>query len=147
DAVAHEEKAGAMPIIAARLSDHIEDPSAGATQLGTVGVGGDAKFLDDLVAELIGGTIAAARLCEERVVVVGAVNQEVVLIAANSAKGQVAVGVGGQPTGILGYARSQQRKVGEAATVQRQSQNGLLHDIVGDLTGLGVDLDVRRNHV
>src|SRR5271157_3024292 len=99
-AVANIEKAGSMPVVAARVGDHVEHRSSGASQLGAVTIGRDAKLLDDLVAELIGRAIASAGLSEKAIVVVGAVDQKAVLVAASSAVGEITVRAGGLPSRV-----------------------------------------------
>src|SRR5207237_6659608 len=62
----------------------------------------------------------AARLREESIVVVGAVDEVARLVSPNAAESEVSIGGGGQAARILGHAWRKQRKVGEAATVQGQ---------------------------
>src|SRR5271166_1852037 len=119
---------GAMPLVAARLGHYVEYGAASPAEFGAVGVRRYTELLDDFVAELIRGTIAAPRLGVKRVVVVSTINQEVVLEATHAAKSQVAVGVRGQTPRILGYTRCQQRQVGKAAAVQRQVRDCLLRN-------------------
>src|SRR5271157_2343716 len=118
-AVAEVIERAAMPIVAAGLGHHVEHPTASPAEFGTVGVRRDAELLDDFIAELIRRAITSSRLRVKRVIVVGAVHQEVVLEAADAAEGQIAVGVGGETARVLRHAGGQQREIGEAAAVQR----------------------------
>ncbi len=83
--VANVEESGAVPVVPARICHYVEHCPACAAQLGAVAVRRHAELLDHLVAELIRRAIASAGLCVEAVVIVGAVHQIAVLVAARPA--------------------------------------------------------------
>ena len=120
--VAEVVERGAVQVIGAGFGDDVDDGAAGASLLGAVGIGGDAELLHDFGGELVGSAIASASLGEEGVVVVAAIDQEAVLESANAAEGKIAIGGGSQAARILGDAGGEQREVGEAAAVQRESR-------------------------
>ena len=107
-AVAQEVEAGAVHVVGTGFGNDVDHRSARATEFGSVGVGGNAEFLDNFVGELIGGAITPASLPEEGIVVVGAVNEVAGLVAANAAEGEVAVRGRGESARVLGHAGSQQ---------------------------------------
>ena len=113
----------AMPFVVARLGYHVENPAARPAEFGTVGVRRDPELLDDFVAELIRRAITSARLGVKGIVVIGAVHQEVVLEAADTAEREIAIRVGGETARVLRYSRGKQREIGEATPVQRQVRN------------------------
>src|SRR6266571_6750530 len=138
-AVAKIVEGTAMSAVGAGLGDYVHHGAAGASQLGAVRVGGDAELLNDLVAELVGSAIAAASLGEESVVVVGPIHQITGLIYANAAEGQVAIGGRGEAARILGNAGSEQGKIAEATSIERQLADGALVNHAGDVAGLSFD--------
>ena len=83
------------------------------------------------------GAVSSAGLGEEGVVVVGAIHLIIGLEAANAAEREVAVGGGVGAAGVLRDSRSQQREIGEAASIQRQIENGALVNHGGKTAGLG----------
>ena len=130
-------KRGAMYVVGAGLGDDVDHGTGGASLLGAVGIGGDAKLLHDFGGELVGGAIASAGLGEESVVVVQAVDQGGVLEPTNAAEGEIAVGGRGKAARILRDAGGEQGEIGEAAAVQRKVVDGTFVEEGGDGTGLG----------
>ena len=133
----------AVQVIGAGLGDDVDDGAAGAALLGAVSGGGDAELLHDVGGDFVGGAIASARLGEESVVVVAAVDEEAVLESANAAEGEIAVGGGIEAARILRDAGREQGEVGEAAAVQGEIVQGALVEQRGDAVGLSVDQDGR----
>ena len=129
----------AMQVIGAGLGDDIDDGAAGASLLGAVGVGGDAELLHHFGGDYIGSAIASARLSEEGVVVVAAVDEKSVLESANAAEREIAVGGGVKAAGILGDAGGEQGEIGETAAVQGEIAQGAFVEQRGDGAGLGFD--------
>src|SRR5271157_2160540 len=116
-AVAKVIERSTVPVIATRLGHYVEHSTASPAQFGAIGVRRDAKLLDDFVAELIGRAITSPRLCIKRIVVVGAVHQEIVLESTDTAERQVAIRIGGKTARILRHSRGKQRQIGEAAAI------------------------------
>src|SRR5208283_731556 len=73
--VAQVIKGTAVPTVRSRLSHHIDDRAARTSRLRPIAVRRDAELRDHFVRELVGRAISPARLREESVVVVRAVNQ------------------------------------------------------------------------
>ena len=128
-----------MELVSAGFGDDIDDGASGSAEFRAVAAGGDPKLLHDLIAELVGRTVAAAGLGGEAVVVVGPVDQEAGLEAANASGGEIAVGTGGEAARVLRHAGSQQRQICETTAVERKFSNGAGVDQVGDAVGLGLD--------
>ena len=138
-AVADVIQSAAVPVVGAGFGDDVDDCAASASQLGTGGIGGDAKLLHDFVGELVGGAIKAASLGEEGIVEVAAVDEEAVLESAKAAEGKIAVGGGGKVAGILRDAGREQHEVGEAASGEGEIGDGAFVDEGVDGAGIGVN--------
>jgi hypothetical protein len=100
-AVAQKIKITPVELVGSRFRDHVDHSSAGAPKFRSVGIGRDSELLYNLVRELIRRAIAATRLGEECVVVVGAIDQIAGLESAHSAKRQVAIGARSHAPWIL----------------------------------------------
>ena len=137
--VAQIVKAGAVQVIGAGLGDDVDDGAARASLLGAVGIGGDAELLHHLGGELVGSAIASARLGEEGVVVVAAVDEERVLKSANATEREIAVGGRSQAARILRDAGREQGEIGEASAVEWEIVQRAFVEQRGDGAGLGFD--------
>ncbi len=138
-AVADVVEAGAVPVIGARFGDDVDDCTAGASLLRTVGIRGDAELLDDFVGELVGRAIQAASLGEEGVVEIAAIDQEAVLKSAQATERKIAVGSGGERARVLRDAGREQYEIGEAAAVKGEIGDGAFVEEGGDGARLGID--------
>ena len=135
-AVPQEIEIRSVKTIGARLGDHIHHCASGTSQVGAVGIRGDAKLLYHFVGELIRRAIAAAGLSEKGVVVVAAVHQVAGLKAADAAKSKIAIRTGSETAWVLGHARSQQGQVGETPSVERKFVDGPFVDQCRESAGL-----------
>jgi len=85
-AVANIIEPRAVPVVGAGFRDYINHSAPRASLFGPIGIRGDAKLLHHFVRELVGRAVQAARLGEESVVEVAAIDQEAVLEAAQPAE-------------------------------------------------------------
>ena len=151
-AIELEELAGRR--VRARFGHHVDYRTAGPAVLGRVRIRVHLELFHGGRAELVGGAArpgAADRLSEERVVVVGAVDDEAVEGAALAGKADVA------GTHVGSDAGCEQREVDEVAAIDREIADGRFVDrrahlrprrlddrrFAGDGDGLG---DVRHAH-
>ena len=72
----------AVRLVGARLGDDVDDAAGGAPELGVGAAGDDLEFLHRVERDVDGGALAAHLLAEEAVVVVAAVQADVVEDAA-----------------------------------------------------------------
>ena len=137
--VSEELEHRSMKFVAARFRDDVDDRAAGSPVLGGERVGVHLELLHGILAELVGRaprTGAADGLTEERVVVVGAVDDQAVQRAALAGEADVA------GAHVAGHAGREQREVDEVATIDRQVLYG---DLVDGRTGARTArLDDRR---
>src|SRR5579863_549132 len=94
----------AVHVIRTGFCDHVDDRTAGASLLRTVGIRGDAELLHDFRGKRIGRAVASAGLGEEGVVEVESINQKAVLESSDATEGEIAIRGGGQAARILRHA-------------------------------------------
>ena len=82
-------KQAALHLVGARLGDDVDDAAGGAAELGVRAGGHHLEFLDRFERDVDRGALAAHLLAEEAVVVVAAVEADVVEDAALAGKGDL----------------------------------------------------------
>ena len=109
----------------------------------SVGVRRDPELLHYFSRELIGGTVAAASLREESIVVVTPVNQEGVLGTTDAAERKITIGSGSQAAWVLGDAGGEQGEIREATPIQRKIIHRTFIEQHGDGRGFRFDHGLR----
>ena len=71
-----------VDVVGAGLGDDVDDAAAGAAELGVGTAGHDLEFLDGFERDIDGSALAAGLLAEEAVVVIAAIERDVVEDAA-----------------------------------------------------------------
>ena len=113
--VAREDRGGAVPVVGARLGDHVHHRRARAAERGRILVGGDLEFLHRVFRNVV------QHAADGVVIVVGAVDGDVAAAAQLSVgRNHDRVGLGGIEVGRGRVARHQQRQLHEVASVERQ---------------------------
>ena len=118
--VAQEEEGGGAPVVGARARDDVGDAALGAAELGLVAGGDDLELLDRVLG------VAHERAAVERVVVVGAVDEEGDRGRRARRRSRPGRGAALGPAGHRGRAGHQRHQVHEVAGVERQRVDRLL---------------------
>ena len=101
---------GAVQAVGAGLGDHVDEPAGAASEFGGRAVGHHLHFLDGVQAHGKGGALAAALLAEEGIVVVGAIDGDVVVDALLPVDGDL-VAIGSLHDGDAGGEGNQAEEV------------------------------------